>query len=267
MKILFIAAHPADLVDLAGGTIYNHAQVGDEVYTLAVTHGEFSHPPEDVKLLGSKYKIAEAKEALEMLSVGQDNMTWMNRGDALYLRNDYISNFPMTLCRDIAFHIQLVRPDILVTHHPTEMNHPDHGKVGQWTLEAAIAAGRLVDKLHVNNPKLKPHSVQNIYFYGYQFRPYMVKLGQNVLAPDVVVDITEAVKRKALAFVKLKSQFNTFDVVWERLNSMEKEIGRLYGFEYAESFISLYPARAGLLPWWGDSDFYSLLKEKAGQTQ
>jgi len=258
-----VAAHPADLIDLAGGTICNHVKAGDYVYTLAITHGEFSHPPKDYKLLGTRFKIEEAREALGLLGVLADNMNFMNKDDALYLRNDYISTFPMTLCRDIAFQIQLIKPDIMVTHHPSEANHPDHAKIGEWSLEAAIAAGRLVDKFYYKDEKLRPHTVKNIYFYGYQFRPVMIKLGKNVLPPDVIIDITNSIKIKADAFIILKSQFNTFDIVWERLNSMEKEIGRLYGFQYAESFISLHPAKCTLLPDWNSSDFYLLLKEKA----
>ena len=43
MRILFIGAHPADIVDLAGGTIANHVNAGDEVFTMAVTSGLYSH--------------------------------------------------------------------------------------------------------------------------------------------------------------------------------------------------------------------------------
>jgi LmbE family N-acetylglucosaminyl deacetylase len=267
MKILFVVAHPADLIDQSGGVIRNHVLAGHDVYTLSVTHGKYSHPPslsEDYKsLLATRYKVEEVKEGLDILDVKASNMHFMDKDDALYLRNDYISNFPMTLCRDIAFHIQNVKPDILVTHHPSELNHPDHAKIGKWTMEAITAASRLVDRLYYGADQYQAHTVRNIYFYGYQFRPWMVKMGQNVLPPDVIIDITKVVNDKAMAFVKMKSQHNTWDIVMERLNSQEKETGRLYGFGYAESFISLHPAKMQLLPDWNQTDFYSLLKEKA----
>ena len=51
--------------------------------------------------------------------------------------------------------------------------------------------------------------------------------------------------------------------VWDRLNSMEKEWGRQYGFEYAETFISYQPCRTTLLPDFGKADFQSLLRKQA----
>lgn len=268
MRLLFIGAHPADLIDLAAGTIANHVKAGDEVYTLAVTCGMYSHPLSegmklpanaDIDFLG--IKNAECIEGLGFLGVSNKNMVFEVFLDGPYIDIDFDYDgehyIPSSLANFIARNICDLKPDVLITHHPMESHHPDHAKVAQWTIEAARAAGGFF-------ADLKPHKVSNIFFYGYQFHPNMVKLGHPVLPPDVVVDITEVVKDKAEAFMAMPSQYNTEKVVWSRLNSFEKEWGRQYGFEYAETFISYQPCRTTLLPDFGKADFQSLLRKQAG---
>lgn len=243
MKLLFIGAHPADLIDQAGGTIANHINAGDEVWTLAVTVGLFSHPLSDVRMKDEEeiwqVKIRECEEALDFLHVEQENRIWMEAKDGSFFDADHAS-----VMAELARHIRRIRPDVLVSHHPAEGHHPDHAKIGMTVMGASIAAARFIDWDDV----LERYQVPNIFFYGYQFHPNMMKLGKNVVPPDVIVDIKAVIEQKANAFMALVSQSNTRRVVWERLNSFEKEWGRDYGFEYAEIFISYQPCRTTLLP-------------------
>ena len=260
MRLLFIGAHPADLVDLAAGTMGNHIEAGDEVFTLAVTIGLYSHPlPKDEMVSSEEIfdsKIDETARALKVLGIPEQNSSWMRYLDGLYLPDSQ----PKVLKLGLARHIRTIRPDVIITHHPAESHHPNHSVIGQWTMESVVAAGRFIDW---NDEDLLRYSVSNIFFYGYQFHPNMVKLGRNVVPPDVVVDITEVIEKKVEAFMLMPSQYNTKDVVWSRLNSMEKEWGRQYGMEYAELFISYQPCRTNLLPDFGSSDFQSLLRKQA----
>lgn len=43
MVILTIGAHPADVFDLAGGTLANFSGLGHDVYLAVITHGAYSH--------------------------------------------------------------------------------------------------------------------------------------------------------------------------------------------------------------------------------
>ncbi|MFH1623603.1 MAG: PIG-L family deacetylase [Pseudomonadota bacterium] len=256
MKLLFVGAHPADLIDLAAGTIANHIEAGDEVFIMAVTLGVFSHPlsKEQMSNIGEfeRAKIDECQDALDVLDVKKENRSFLGFDDGIFFDPGILHRKP------IAEIISKVRPDVLVTHHPAESHHPDHSYIGQQSMEASVAAGRYVEM-----EGFEPCRVSNVFFYGYQFHPNMVKLGRNVVPPDVVVDITKVIEKKAVAFISMPSQYNTKDVVWSRLNSMEKEWGRQYGFEYAETFISYQPCRTTLLPDFGSSDFQSLLRRQA----
>lgn len=249
MKLLFIGAHPADLVDLAGGTIANHISTGDEVHTVAATLGIYSHPAE----VGRLGKIQECTAALIALWV--DNYNFYEMEDGPYLRG---GNQALRFISLLGVTIGRIQPDVVITHHPTEAHHPDHSLIGQWTLDAVVAAGR-----HVPDSTYRKFDVSNVFFYGYQHHPHSNKLGFNTMPPDVIVDITGSIETKAVAFMELKSQYNTEEIVWARLNSMERELGRQYGFQYAEGFISLKPCRTQLLPDFGDTSFYKLLKEQA----
>jgi len=252
MKLLFIGAHPADLIDLAAGTIANHVRAGDGVYILAMTSGLYAHRLTKQQRENKNIKTEELYNALAMINP-DIVATALDYGDGISCGHD-------DFLEPIMNRIGIIKPDVVITHHPMESHHPDHAKVGAATMEAIVQASRymLVHSLH---------TVSNIFFYGYQFHPNMVKLGKSVVPPDVVVDITEVIEIKAKAFMELKTQFNTEKVVWARLNSMEKECGRQYGFEYAETFISYQPCRTTLLPDFGDSNFQKLLRKQVGEEQ
>jgi len=260
MRLLFIGAHPADLIDLAAGTMLNHINAGDEVFTVAATIGLYSHPLADNRMSQDdpdffKEKIEESKVALNVLGIPSENCNWIAADDGLFINDD-----KQEILFNLAEIIRRIKPDVLITHHPAESHHPNHAVIGQWTMEASVGAARFISWDTIGMPR---HSVSNIFFYGYQFHPNMVKLGKNVVPPDVVVDITEAIEKKAEAFVSMPSQYNTQNVVWSRLNSFEKESGRQYGFEYAETFISYQPCRTTLLPDFGSANFQTLLREQA----
>ena len=259
MRLLFIGAHPADIVDLAAGTIKRHINAGDEVFTVAATIGLYSHPLLQDEM-DQEHDIFHAKEsetsgALDILGVPITDQFWIGADDGLLIQDDRDK-----VIIELADIIRNWKPDVLITHHPAESHHPNHSVIGQWTMEASVAAARFINWNYTELPR---HTVSNIFFYGYQFHPSMVKLGRNVVPPDVVVDITEVIKNKAEAFMLMTSQYNTEKVVWSRLNSMEKEWGRQYGFEYAETFISYQPCRSKLLPDFGSSNFQELLKKQA----
>ena len=44
MKIMTIYAHPADTITNCGGTLARHADAGDEIVALILTHGGRIHP-------------------------------------------------------------------------------------------------------------------------------------------------------------------------------------------------------------------------------
>lgn len=235
-RILAIGCHPADVFDNAAGTLINHAKVGDRVSLVTITHGAFSHAsmysdsdPKKIIML----KDEELKLAAE--AIGAETSTNMLYDDE-----------PLMLSKEIilklAVIIQEIRPDIIITHHPREYVHPDHGPAGEMVLRAVTAAARR--KLS-NNPLVE---IKSIYMFGHQGRSIQGKLGYKRLTPDVVINIEEVMEIKKTALGMFKSQKYLESYLTHRLNAVEAGFGFMHGYKYAEHFVSLYPFKGKLLP-------------------
>lgn len=234
--ILAIGGHPADVFDNAAGTLINHVKAGDRISLVTITHGAFSHasmyfdrnPEEIIKLKDEEWKLAAE-------AVGAENSS-----------NLYYDDEPLMLSKEIIFKLAVIiqkeRPDVIITHHPHEYVHPDHGPAGEMVLRAIKAAGRR---------KLSKDSlveVKSVYLFGHQGRSLQGKLGYGRVAPDVVIDIEEVIDKKASVLGIFKSQKYACSYLKHRLYSVEAGFGFMHGYKYAEHFISLYPFKGDLLP-------------------
>jgi len=238
MKIMIIGAHPADGIDLAGGTACLHAQRGDEVIGVTLTDGVYSHfiekmdvryedPINQVKLT----KRNEFRRAWEVLGVKELlNLGW--RDEPLTIQQYKI----LALVEQIRYD----KPDMVITHHPNEYAHWDHSECGKMICRALKAAMKLPgDK----------HWVKTVYFFGTQFRPEVARLGIVPQPHDVLIDISSVIDAKVEAMCYFESQgHNDPEKMWERMNSFEREVGRADGIRYSEGFISYYPLKRRLLP-------------------
>lgn len=122
-KILVIAAHPDDEVLGCGGTIAKHKRSGDEVYLLILTDGESSRPSPMLD------KRAECLRASCQV-LGIDNVKKLNFKDSL------LDSYPiLDVIREIEAYAQLVRPQVVYTHSPTDLNQ-DHRVAHLATLTA-----------------------------------------------------------------------------------------------------------------------------------
>lgn len=255
--VMAISCHPADAVDLAGGTLYNHIQNGDRVVIINLTHGAYSHAALQYDESKSKYSSEEKMYEAIIEVKHQESVRAADCVGVKEVINLGHDDEPLMLSREIVWEMaELIRkykPDILITHHPNEYTHEDHSTCG-WIMIKALKAAQ---KFYPGSI-LPHHSVPAVYFFGVQSRPRHFKLAYLPLAADVLIDIENAVEAKIKAFCEIHSQKNTESVARNRLNSMEKETGRIEGLLYAESFISFYPIKAGLLPTNIDASFYKL---------
>lgn len=245
--ILAIGAHPADPIDNAGGAIALHAQNGDDVYLLAMSHGGYSHAVTITEKRGtdadehftigdiSNVKGIEIGGAAELLGVKE----------VIYMGYD---DQPLVMDRprimELAEHIRRIKPDILLSHHPYEWEHTDHWIAGQATVQAVDAASRWFE-----TTKLPRHAAKVVYFYGHQFRPTAARFGIMPVAADVVVDIESVIDLKIdalCAYGTQKYQKETYGA-W-RKECLDGANGLLYGLRYAEIFIAKQPLKVSLLP-------------------
>ena len=231
MRLMIVGAHPADAVDLAGGTIAQHAGMGDEVIVVTVTDGMDSHSKNDQ--FSFEIKREEVKEALL-------HLLFHPRYQFKGLKDEpFIANRENHL--GMVESIKMFQPDVLITHHPNEYAHWDHAEVGKMVCRALKGA--------IKRPGDDKWWVNNVYFFATQFRPETARIGYVPQAPDVLIDITAFIEKKIKAMCCFKSQGHNDEwAMRERMNSFEREMGRADGLSYAEGFISYYPLKMSILP-------------------
>ena len=246
MRLMVVGAHPADAVDLAGGTMAQHGILEHEVMVVTVTDGIYSHTKEDLSVEMIEMKRGEVKEALSCLLFDPRYQFNGLKDEPLIVNQQCILGMIQT--------IRMFQPQILITHHPNEYAHWDHAETGKMVCRALKGA--------IKRPGDDKWWVNNVYFFATQFRPETARIGYTPQPPNVLIDISESVGKKVKAICCFKSQgHDDEEAMWRRMNSMEKEMGRADGLEYAEGFISYYPAKEKVLPMSSiNTGFYSKAK-------
>lgn len=246
LNVLAIGAHPADVFDLAGGTLANFAADGHNVFLVSVTHGAYSHAQvllsRDQQQVFAEVKAVKRNEFEEAAGhLGVKAVHCLELPDEPFIpTREAILN--------LGEYIRTTRPDVTLTHHPREYGHPDHPVVGEMALRALKAADRWLE-----GSALPRHPMKRVYFFGTQFRGMVAKLGAQVLAPDFVVDITRSIERKKKAVAAFRSQSFQgahYSEAWaeERTQKIEGHWGFMNGVAFAEEFISLTPLVVTSLP-------------------
>ncbi len=246
MNILAVGAHPADVFDLAGGTLANFAAEGHSVFLAILTHGAYSHTQ-----LVSDRSAAEVLAECRALKRKECDQAAGHIGAREVRYFDY-DDEPVMPTREMILalgeFIREIHADILITHHPREYGHPDHPVVGDVSLRAAKAAERWLE-----GSTQAAHLIKRIYFYGTQFRAICAQLGSYPVPADFVVDISASIEKKKHAIAAFQSQSfkgARYDEEWasRRVDRIEGYWGIMTGVAYAEEFTSLTPQTVRLLP-------------------
>lgn len=248
MRILVIGAHPADPVDLAGGTVYLQGRIGDgDVWLACMTDGLFSHTSRVVNL---EEKRREFKRAAGAVGVSALSCQFFGLQDEPL-------QFNREVVRDVAKALRIIRPDVIITHHPNEYAHWDHHECGEIVCRAVKAAIKLPA---AECSGLEPHGVRLLLFFAVQFRPEVARVGAVPQPPDILVDLPEEVVAKKVAAMRcFASQgHDNEEAMWQRMNSFEREMGRADGLKYSEGFILGSPLKVDLLPKSKSVSFYKV---------
>lgn len=214
LKIVVAGAHPDDPETICGGTMALLANLGHEVISLYLTHGEagiegVSHPE------AAKIRTQEAFQACKILKVrpeflGQiDGSTEINPA-----RYEEMFSF---LAKE--------NPDIVFTHWPID-SHRDHRICAHLVLDAWFHASKK--------------------FSLYYCEAMTGTQSQNFVPTDYV-NITSVVKQKHDAcFIhrsqKMEEEYVTSHARMEVFRGMENKC------EYAEAFVHLWPSPKAMLP-------------------
>ena len=149
-KLLAVFAHPDDESFGTGGTLAYYAHNGVEVYLICATRGEVGEV--DPKYLSGKQSIGELREnelRCATQCLGLKSVTFLgyrDSGMAGSVENQHpnalASQSVEKVVREIAQHIRLLRPDVVITFDPNGgYRHPDHIAIHRATVAGFDLAG------------------------------------------------------------------------------------------------------------------------------
>jgi len=228
VDILFIAAHPDDVELCCAGTVFSHIDQGYTVGIVDLTAGE----------LGTRGNAAIRAEEAALASkiMGISFRENLELPDGFF---DFSESNKLAIIRTIRNH----QPEIVITNAIRD-RHPDHGRASQLVSESCFLAGLPKIGVNIDGQSLAAWRPRHVY--------HMIQ--DRYIAPDICVDITAYIDKKAEAVMAFKSQFyNPVSVepntpisgldFQEFLKARAREMGRLIGVEYAEGYTSDTPVR------------------------
>lgn len=247
LRILSIGAHPADVFDQSGGAMAHHAQRGDWVGCVVLTHGARVHDAVISDEMFNKEEVPEASELQRLVSersqVKADEVrracSYLGIEEVLFLDfDDAVLLVKEESVRAVARLIRELTPDIVLTHFPNEGDGKTnaHATAGQIVLHAlSNAAG--VDP----GDRRPPHKVAQVFFFGSGGAsiPRNVWDSQRGCHNDVFIDISDVVDKKLSALDALASQGYGGAYARKRIETTDGSFGQAGQCSYAEGFIKL----------------------------
>jgi len=249
LNVMMIGAHPADAFDAVGGTLAKHADQGDSVTAVTLTHGVKSH---DWSLMAeerdkkSSAGDAEVQAHIELKEKEvREGLAILGVTDARFLNmDDQFLQIDEKVVWELAGIIREVRPHIVITQSPLEQNGvaDQHALCGQIVLLAIRQASAVMP----GHP-LPPFGVSRVYFDAAGGKTTTLEYERNRF-PHILIDIEDTVERKVKAIDKLKSQFYNGDAG----RKMTEVRGFIWGLHqrlpYVEGFQIFEPLVYDTLP-------------------
>ncbi|MBB4909963.1 LmbE family N-acetylglucosaminyl deacetylase [Actinophytocola algeriensis] len=243
MKIMTIFAHPADTITNCGGTLARHADRGDEIVALILTHGGRIHanswveewrkdePDQAVTSAGLAEVVANKKAELARAAeiVGIGRVITLDHDDARCTVDEDIVD-------QIAAHVADFAPDVVIMDYPKNPVVPDsHTTASVMALNGVNRAATYLRNLDGRDE----FWVKQIFFAGLPVTVTEV-LSLHGIRNDTYVDITPVVGRKVAAMDQFVSQ--AYDGLFARklIESWNGECGRAAGVNFAEAFCRYY---------------------------
>lgn len=243
MKIMTIFAHPADTITNCGGTLARHADRGDEIVALILTHGGRIHanswveewrkdePDQAVTSAGLAEVVANKKAELARAAeiVGIGRVITLDHDDARCTVDEDIVD-------QIAAHVADFAPDVVIMDYPKNPVVPDsHTTASVMALNGVNRAATYLRNLDGRDE----FWVKQIFFAGLPVTVTEV-LSLHGVRNDTYVDITPVVGRKVAAMDQFVSQ--AYDGLFARklIESWNGECGRAAGVNFAEAFCRYY---------------------------
>ncbi|MEZ4672463.1 MAG: PIG-L deacetylase family protein [Anaerolineae bacterium] len=220
-RALVIVAHPDDIEFGAAGTIANWTDAGIQVVYCMVTNGAAGSNDPDADL-NALIRSRQEEQCAAAAIVGVTDVRFLGYPDGALQPT-------MELRRDLTRLIRDLKPDRVMIQDPTlilagsfYINHPDHRATGEAALYAVFPSAEtrpIFPELLAEG--YEPHHVTELWL---QFSE----------KADEVVDITTQIDRKIKALLSHKSQVGP--EVEEMVRQWDREAGKPYGYQYAETY-------------------------------
>ena len=220
MRILIVAAHPDDEVLGCGASIAKWVNNGDEVNVLVLAEGITSR--DKTRNLDSRSKeLSDLKKSA------------LNASEILGVKSVHLLSYPdnrmdsvdlLDIVKDIENHIKKTKPQVVITHHPSDLNI-DH----QITFKATLTACR----------PLPGNFVKRIMcFEVLSSTEWQVPFSNNVFFPTWYEDITNTFSSKINALKCYEDELNKWPHPrsFEAVESLAKRRGSSVGVNMAEAF-------------------------------
>ena len=252
VKIMTIYAHPADTITNCGGTLARHADAGDEIVALILTHGGRIHPnvyAEELRkdnpdpsltAAGLAEVIANKKGELERAAaiIGIGKLITFDLDDAMTtVHEDVVERVAQAVAAE--------QPDVVICDYPQNpvVTANTHTAATMTALAGIGRAGVYLKNLDGQAEV----NVKQVFFTSL---PVAATDGLSLygVRNDCFVDITPVVGRKIAAMDCFVSQ--GYDGLFARklLESSNGEFGRAAGVNFAEAYNRMRNETHDLLP-------------------
>jgi 4-oxalomesaconate hydratase len=252
MKVMTIYAHPADTITNCGGTLARHAEAGDEVVALILTHGgrihanryaeEWRKQRPDEAIAGADlddivaYKKDELQRAADI--IGIHKVTTLDLDDTMVSLQEPV-------VERVAEQIAHERPDVVICDYP--MNPVVAGNTHTVATTTVLAAlGRTGSYLRNLDGRAEYH-VKQVFFTSLPVHP-VDGLSLYGIRNDVFIDITPVVGQKVAAMDCFDSQGYSGLFARKLIEASNGEFGRAAGVNFAEAFYRMNNETHSLLP-------------------
>jgi LmbE family N-acetylglucosaminyl deacetylase len=221
-RVLVVVAHPDDAEAGAGGTIARLAAQGADVTYVIVTNGGTGSGDRAMsrdRLV--RIREVEQRAAARTLGVKRVEFLGYEDGEVEDTRD---------LRRDVTRQIRRWRPELVISQSPHRTSsifasHRDHRVTGGVVLDCVYPLAR--DHLSFPEllPEYEPHRVREVRLMQWQSDSH-----------QIAVDVSDTMDLKLEAFARHASQFPDFADVAARVRARCAELGKPYGYAYAETF-------------------------------
>ena len=230
-NVLVVSAHAADFVWRGGGAIAKYIAYGANVHLVILSYGARGESNDLWNIEGQTLENVKAHRQSEIEAAAQClGVTNLEIWDF----QDYHMMFNEERMDRLVRKIREVKPEIILTHGPTDAFNPDHEAVSKFVFDASVLSTS-------NGVRLEgTETAKQAKLFG--FEPHQPEISD--FKPEVILDITEVYAKKKAAMECFKAQQHLIQYYSYKAELRGNHARRCSGnnaFKQAEAFSRFFP--------------------------